>query len=227
MSDQEYYYSESDSSIFNSDEEIPKEEYPLKYTWTFYDHIKSDSNTYQANTRKLCEFDNVIKFWQIFNNYPKPSSLFNNGACKPTMGGKEISSLSLFKKGIEPIWEDPVNKLGAEISKRRFKRNNPLEEIDKDWFDIIMACVGEQLDPSITGVRVVDSSGLKKPGYSGRFDYKLLYRIELWFDDINKREVIEENFKKILNLDLNYSIHYKEHSPRDEPEKIEELKNKN
>ncbi len=186
--------------------------YPLKNTWVFYDHTKSDSETYESNTRKLCEISDIVKFWQVFNNYPLPSKLFNNGIHRPLMNSKEISSLSVFKKGIVPKWEDPINKYGAEISKRKFNKKNQLEELDRDWINLLMMCIGSSIDNGITGIRVVDSSSYKKNEHTGVSDFKLLYRIELWFDNCSNRTFMEEHFKTILNIDDSRLIHYKEHN---------------
>lgn len=185
--------------------------YPLKYTWVLYDHTKSDSSTYNFNTNKICEFDTAIKFWQVFNNYPKPSKLFNNNFYKPLFNGKEISSLSVFKKGIIPKWEDPINILGAEVSKRKFNMKNPLEELDENWITLLSRCVSENVDNSITGVRVVDSSSVKYNETSKTDEFKLLYRIELWFDNCSKKNIIEDLFKTILNIEDFRHVYYKEH----------------
>jgi len=209
MSDHENNVYECES---NSDEDkIPINVYPLKHTWVVYDHTKSDSDSYDSSTRKICEFDSVIKFWQIFNNYPLPSKLFNNGSTRPLMNNKEITSISVFKKGILPKWEDPNNQKGAEVSKRKFNKKKPLEEIDINWLNLLMYCIGSNIDSSVTGVRVVDSSSIKKNESNDNSEFKLLYRIELWFDDISKREIIEEQFKNILNIEDPRMIYYKEH----------------
>jgi hypothetical protein len=227
MSDHEHYirinndlcsdFSESDidDEIDNTDDIIIKTDscnYPLKYNWVLYDHIKSDSESYEFNTRKICEFNNIIKFWQIFNNYPMPSQLFSNNNFKPTLDNKEISSISVFKDGIIPKWEDPVNKLGAEISKRKFNKKNPLEELDEDWINMLMNCISSSVDNGITGIRVVDSSAVKKNEHTGISDFKLLYRIELWFDNCSNRQLLEDKFKTILNIDDPRFIYYKEHN---------------
>jgi hypothetical protein len=223
MSDHENYYSsDEDSSIFDEEEknEIPLKlndnQYPLKNIWVMYDHTKSDSDTYEASTRKICEFNNVINFWQIFNNYPNPSKLFNNGIYRPIMkcanGNKEISSISVFKRDILPKWEDPVNSMGAEVSKRKFNKKEPLKELDANWIDILIACVSCAIDQSVTGIRVVDSSAIKKNEHTGITEFKVLYRIELWFDNIAKRSIIEDQFKKLLQIEDPKAIYYKEHS---------------
>lgn len=212
-------YDTNSESDYSSDEETDIIEnvierplyYPLTYTWVLYDHIKSDSNTYESSTRKICEISDVVKFWQVFNNYPLPSKIFNNGNQRPVLNSKEISSLSLFKNGVVPKWEDPVNKNGADISKRKFNKKNAIEELDEDWITLAMYCVSSTFDYGITGIRVVDSSSFKKNEHTGRDDFKLLYRVELWFDNCTNRKVIEDNFKIILNINDPNSIHYKEH----------------
>lgn len=226
MSDIEYekcLYDSYDNSEYENDiddEEIKEEEschcdinsYPLKSTWVLYDHTKSDSETYDANIRKICEFDTVIKFWQTFNNYPVPSKLFNNNFYKPVMNGKEISSLSVFKKGIFPKWEDSANILGAEVSKRKFNKKNPLNELDNNWLELLVECVSANIDNCVTGIRVVDSSSVKKNEVTNTNEFKLLYRIELWFSDCSRKNIIETQFKTILNIDDPRYIIYKEHN---------------
>jgi len=226
MSDHENYYSsEEEDSIEEEKPIIPKRLstenlYPLKNIWVMYDHTKSDSLTYEASTRKICEFNNVISFWQIFNNYPNPSKLFNNGIYRPIMKcvdsngrseTKEISSISVFKKGIQPKWEDPVNKTGAEFSKRKFSKKDTLKELDTNWIDILIACVSCFIDQSVTGVRVVDSSAQKLNDSTGIMEFKVIYRIELWFDNISKKQIIEDQFKNIMMIDDPRAIHYKPH----------------
>jgi len=180
--------------------------YPLQNNWVMYDHTKSNSGSYESSTRKVCEFGTVIKFWQIFNSYPGPKQLFSNKNYKPSMSGREISSISVFKKGILPKWEDPINKYGAEISKRRFGKKDTLDELDTNWNDLLIACISSMFDPSVTGIRVVDSSNTKNAD-----EFRLLYKIELWFDDIKKKTIIEEKFKNLLGLE-DKVIHYKEHN---------------
>jgi len=72
--------------------------------------------------------------------------------------------------------------------------------------------MGSTIDNGITGIRVVDSSATKKNEFNGSIDFKLLYRIELWFDNTVKRQVIEEEFKKILAIEDPRAIYYKEHN---------------
>jgi hypothetical protein len=184
----------------------------LENCWTVYDHEKSDKDTYEKSTRMIGEFGDVVKFWQVINYYPSPGEIFNNGSFKPGIKGREISSVSIFKKGILPKWEDPQNMYGGEISKRRFNKKNPMEELEEDWYNLLMACVGETMDPSVTGIRIVDSSmqTIDKKSKVSK-NYKLLFRIELWFSDKSKKNIIEKQFRTLLQMNDDDNIYYKDH----------------
>ena len=176
----------------------------LNDTWILWEHQKNNNNNYDQNTKKLGSFDNLKDFWRYYNNYPYPSIIFSDGFDKPIIKNpdREIGSISLFKNGILPKWEDPKNTNGGEIALRKFKN---IEELDELWEKLSILCIGSQIKypELITGIRVVDSSIPNK---------KALYRIELWFSDKNKKEEIENSFKNLLNLGPFVQIHYKEHS---------------
>ena len=85
----------------------------------------------------------------------------------------QIEALSVFKKSggrkVDPAWEDPLNASGGEF---RVSDIATPQEMDKMWNALLMALVGETLDPDsvINGVRVVD----KCRGSSNT------YRFEVW-----------------------------------------------
>ena len=203
--------------IEENEEEILLLKKSLKFetSWTFYDHEKSTNTDYDKSTRMIGSFDNIIDFWSFFNNIPGPSSLFyQKEHGKPYYIYKdkkrEISSISLFRSGIEPKWEDPKNINGSEISLRKFYNKDlpPIVFLDNLWLNLIVSCIGEQFSKSedITGCRVVDSSII----ISG----KPLYRIELWFssqktpEEINQLDLQFKSFLKLTSNDkLLYNIH--------------------
>jgi hypothetical protein len=203
-------------------EECPSDTYPvdnsyrLTNKWVVYDHIKSDSNTYDTSTRRVIDFDSIVGFWQTFNNYPMPSALFYNQLSRPYLvqNGikKEITSVSVFKDKILPKWEDPINKHGAEFSKKKFNKKNPLKEIDENWINLLIACIGGMVDPSVTGVRVVDSSAFRMDIKYKENELKLLYRIEIWFSDLSRKDIVEKQFREILSIDDPKGVFFKEHS---------------
>jgi hypothetical protein len=184
----------------------------LNDTWVIYDHAKSSNHDYDESTRKIGSFDTIEGFWSFFNNLPKPSNLFyQSDTGKPyytfNNDKREIASISLFRDGVEPKWEDPRNRDGGEVMLRKFYRRGiaPVEYLDTLWESLAMGCIGEQFRNSdtITGIRVVDSSITESD--------KPLYRIEMWFSDLAYEKTLEDDFKTILNLPENDRIHIKHH----------------
>ena len=181
--------------------------------WCLWEHKKNTGvGDYAGSIIKIATIYSIKDFWEHFNNYPKPSILFYNGITKATIydidislgsdNEREISSVCLFRDGIEPKWEDPKNTKGGEIAIRKF---NSFAEMDKFWTILTTMCVGEQISEHITGIRVVDSSVEKKK--------KILHRIEIWFDDVKYRKQIQEIFCGILGIRVNDGdIFFKEHS---------------
>ena len=80
---------------------------------------------------------------------------------------------------------------------------SPIDYLDTLLINLIMLCIGESFKYSdnVTGIRVVDSS-LINAG-------KPLYRLELWINDKNLANDIQDEFKKVLDLNINDRVIYK------------------
>jgi translation initiation factor 4E len=80
----------------------------------------------------------------------------------------------LFKKGIHPTWEDPLNASGSELTAIRAFQ---LEILDVMWENLVFGLIGEMIEDSeeICGIRVVDQ--MKKA--------KTSYKIEVWLKTQN------------------------------------------
>jgi hypothetical protein len=107
---------------------------------------------------------------------PVCSEVFGDGQGKKVVDGRSIKAFSLFKKGIEPTWEDPLNAKGSELTAIRAFN---LEVLDVLWENLIFGLIGEAIEESdeICGVRVVDQ--MKKA--------KVSYKLEVWLkttDDV-------------------------------------------
>ena len=103
---------------------------------------KKSASGYSQSMKEIYRFKTVEDFWAFFNNYPKmrfvvaSSSLhtktflttttiireiFYDGKSKKQITregdegarGKCIEAVSIFKTGIKPQWEEPVNKTGG------------------------------------------------------------------------------------------------------------------
>lgn len=86
---------------------------------------------YEANLTLIGEFSTVESFCRYFNWLKPPSKLDKN------------ANYHLFKRGIKPMWEDPANANGG---KWVLTMKNSPDLLDRCWFDLCMALVGEQIE---------------------------------------------------------------------------------
>ncbi|KIY65297.1 translation initiation factor eIF4e [Cylindrobasidium torrendii FP15055 ss-10] len=124
-----------------------KPEHPLQYHWNIYHDTKAPfgvpgsaaepsfaaaaESEYEAGLTHVGEFATVESFCRYFNWLKPPSRLDKN------------ANYHLFKAGIRPMWEDPANKNGG---KWVLTMKNSPELLDRCWFDLCMALVGEQIE---------------------------------------------------------------------------------
>lgn len=96
--------------------------------------------------------------------------MFNDGQSKKSIDGRSIKAFALFKKGIEPTWEDPANAKGSQLTA---SKGFSLEILDAFWENMVFASIGEMMDEGddICGCRVVDQT---------RGKGKVAYKLELW-----------------------------------------------
>lgn len=104
--------------------------HPLQNRWGlwFYKHDKT--KMWQDNLRLITKFDTVEDFWALYNNIQLPSKL--SSGC----------DYSLFKDGIEPMWEDRSNKCGGRwlITLAKHHRHT---ELDRFWLETMLCLIGE------------------------------------------------------------------------------------
>ena len=154
----------------------------LQDTWNFWAHRQSDSSSYKNNTLTIATVNTVEDFWRIFNNLPLPSTFFYDGNSRYSFQDKvgsvfSVTAFSMFKDGIHPSWEDPINKKGGDFSFRNF---NDLLHLDQCWENCLLDCIGEHHKGthSVVGVRVVDSS----------HKHRQMYKLEVWYK--NREETV-------------------------------------
>ncbi|XP_032290877.1 eukaryotic translation initiation factor 4E1 isoform X1 [Drosophila virilis] len=103
--------------------------HPLEHTWTLW-YLENDrSKSWEDMQNEITSFDMVEDFWSLYNHIKPPSEL------------KIGSDYSLFKKGIQPMWEDETNNDGGRwvISIGRCSKL----ELDKLWLDVLLILIGE------------------------------------------------------------------------------------
>jgi len=168
--------------------------HPLNCRWTlWYDspRKKTTQDTWGNHLKKIADFDTVEDFWRLYNNI-LPASQLGHG-----------SNYHLFKYGIEPMWEDPVNENGGKwvIS---FTSKQRKEKLDNSWLYTLLACIGEafgdegesEICGSVVSVR------------------KAQDRIALWTKTASKEvetRAIGRYFKRALELPDNVVLGYQSH----------------
>uniref|UniRef100_A0A3Q2XM97 Eukaryotic translation initiation factor 4ea n=1 Tax=Hippocampus comes TaxID=109280 RepID=A0A3Q2XM97_HIPCM len=107
--------------------------HPLQNRWALWFFKNDKSKTWQANLRLISKFDTVEDFWALYNHIQLSSNL---------MSGCDYS---LFKDGIEPMWEDERNRRGGRwlitLSKQQRKA-----DLDRFWLETLLCLVGEAFD---------------------------------------------------------------------------------
>ncbi|KAI1887309.1 hypothetical protein AGOR_G00188970 [Albula goreensis] len=128
---------EEEKTEETSQEVVSPESYikhPLQNRWSLWFFKNDKSKTWQANLRLISKFDTVEDFWALYNHIQLSSNL---------MSGCDYS---LFKDGIEPMWEDERNKRGGRwlitLSKQQRRA-----DLDRFWLETLLCLIGR---PSMT-----------------------------------------------------------------------------
>lgn len=187
-------------------------EHLLQHRWLFYLHYPSfhmDAHTYsQQAYEKLCGVHTVEGFWQAFEHLPPPSQVFavmhESRVVRPKVNGRVLEAIGLFKDGPLPEWEEPLNIKGGHWECRR---NFDLATLDKLWYDLALALVGEVLEEGrdVVGARVVDKSKSRNTEY----------RLEIWVsatDASVTRPILENALSLLREHDPTIDFAWKAHS---------------
>mmetsp|Transcript_46971 Transcript_46971/g.96043 ORF Transcript_46971/g.96043 Transcript_46971/m.96043 type:complete len:189 (+) Transcript_46971:3879-4445(+) len=152
----------------------------LKNTWTFwYDKPdpKMSTENWDQFLIRVGTFQTVESLWGLLNNIVSLTNL-PSGA-----------NLHLFKKGIEPKWEDFQNKKGGKWVLEIHKSENL--KFNKIWRKTILFVLGTELsDLETNSVNGVVLSAKKEQ-----------YRIAIWTKDSSNRSIqisIGEKWTKIV-----------------------------
>ncbi|XP_016933588.1 eukaryotic translation initiation factor 4E1 [Drosophila suzukii] len=106
--------------------------HPLENTWTLW-YLENDrTKSWEDMQNEITSFDMVEDFWSLYNHIKPPSEI------------RIGSDYSLFKKGIQPMWEDDANKYGGRWV-INMGRGSKLE-LDKLWLDVLLILIGEAFE---------------------------------------------------------------------------------
>ncbi|OHT07831.1 Eukaryotic translation initiation factor 4E [Tritrichomonas foetus] len=103
------------------------DEHPLPSSWEFW-VIRTN---YEYEIERIVSFSTIEEFWKNYLQLPDITKMKTGG-------------FALFKKGIKPAWEDPVNQFG---SKARI-----LPQLNTEQFEYILrAMIGGTIDQKTAG----------------------------------------------------------------------------
>ncbi|MBN3320617.1 IF4EB factor, partial [Atractosteus spatula] len=165
--------------------------HPLENRWALWFYKNDKSKTWQENLRLITKFDTVEDFWALYNNIKVASKL--SSGC----------DYSVFKDGIEPMWEDRSNKCGGRwlITLSKQQRHT---ELDRFWLDTLLCIIGEGFDvysADVCGAVInVRAKGDK---------------IAIWTTNAENREAVTcigRKFKEGLGLPAKIVIGYQAHA---------------
>jgi len=179
--------------------EALREPMKLRDNWVLWEQVVQEGKAekYADATRKVTKFNTVQEFWGIWNGLPQPSELLEQKRIMRDQSGQSsvaIDAIMIFKEGIAPEWEAPLNASGGHFQ-IQMKPNVGGGQIDEYWNNVVLGMVGGTLEPSdmITGIRLVDK--LSGPKVANAI------RIELWFtkfSDTTAVNTLKKNFEKCM-----------------------------
>lgn len=191
-----------DDDEFDDDGE--GEELPLRYRWVIWQQVAASGGRgmqYSEATSDISSCETVEAFWKIWNRLPQPSALLSQRMVSKG-SGVAVDALMVFRDGITPQWEDPVNASGGHFQ-FQFKGSLGGGQIDEHWNNLVLGIIGATIEPvdMITGVRLVDKlatgPGANKGGKGGGSHL----RIEVWFThakDLRMVQALQRNVERCL-----------------------------
>ncbi|XP_032447281.1 eukaryotic translation initiation factor 4E-like [Lynx canadensis] len=128
----------SEEEKTESNQEVANPEHciklPLQNRWALWFFKNDKSKTWQANLWLISKFDTVEDFWALYNHIQLSSNL---------MPGCDYS---LFKDGIEPVWEDEKNQTRRTMV--NYIEQQRRSDLDGFWLETLPCLIGESFDDS-------------------------------------------------------------------------------
>lgn len=113
-------------------EELEGQKHQLQNKWKFWYFENNKDKSWEDNLRVVSEFWTVEDFWSIYNHIKSASEL------------RTGCSYFVFKDGIKPMWEDPINRPGGRWLISFDKRFRP--QLDNQWLEVLLCLIGEAFD---------------------------------------------------------------------------------
>ena len=133
--------------------------------WIWYGHYPCASTNYGKSYIEMGRFQTIAEFWQMYHHFPSIDAVHDGMV---SINGYHIIAYSLFREGIKPEWEDPVNIIGSEWGCRE---NLDKARFNELWFSYILGAIGENITNCV-GVRAINKSNRTR----------CLHKIEVWMN---------------------------------------------
>ena len=143
----------------------------LETPWCFYVHFNSVSDTYGSSYLLLGKVCTIREFWMFYNNIPNIKNLHEEMIL---CNRQRVVAYSLFREGITPEWEHPINAIGSEWGCRE---TLSLKDFTTMWLYYILGAIGEHIDNCV-GLRAINKSNR----------YRTLHKIEIWMNTVDYSE---------------------------------------
>lgn len=184
-----------DIEVLYINDEFKLPEHPLNTEWSLYTSLKNKSDNWMDKIKLIYTVNSIESFWEMYNNIPEASQLVFP------------FDYYFFRKEIQPMWEDPLNKDGGKIT-IIIKKDFTDENFNKLWLYTLLGCIGEQYDDTSMICGVVLNIR------------KHQNRINIWLNDSDKDRVeqVAAKWKELLeinNIEMSFlkhddnDIHYK------------------
>merc|ERR1719329_2051792 len=153
---------------------------------------------------QVSSFSTVQDFWRLWNHMPQPSELLEQKRIvrEQPDGLHVIDALMIFRDGVRPEWEDPLNANGGHFQ-FQLKPSIGGGQIDEYWNNLVLGMIGATIEPvnMITGIRLVDK--LSGPRAAN------VIRLEIWFtnfDDNTAVNALKKNIEQCMGTRLDGSV---------------------
>lgn len=132
--------------------------------WYKYSDESNTSKTvinqdeYSGMVKQLAEVNTIEEFFDQYQYLKKPDDI------------KSSLEISIFRKGIKPMWEEEANKVGGKVTlKIKKEMSNPI------WDEIVLRFIGGSFPD-------IDNSEVNGVMYSVKREFNI---IQIWFRNYN------------------------------------------
>lgn len=186
--------------------ELKRKDPKLKNTWVIWEMVQKKDKAKQKDDFEsgaaVASFSTVKGFWKHWNHLPQPSELLDGKKFvrEDKEGKSVVECLMLFREGVKPEWEDPLNANGGHFQLQLTHKVGS-SQIDEYWNNAVLGMVTGAIKPAdmITGVRLVDKLALQNVA-------RQHIRLEIWYTHSGNVDLLEKNVEKCLGTKVDGTV---------------------